>query len=62
LKKKEKIKEKEYEKVHVLIKKDILKKAFAILTNRFGSPTKRLYIIVNEALQEYIEKHKDEAK
>jgi hypothetical protein len=52
----------EYTKIYILIKKDLLKRAYTLLINRYKSPARKLHVIMNEALEEYLEKHKDEIK
>lgn len=48
---------KEMQKVHMLIDKNIYQKLWEISARRFEKPGRKLYIIINEALKEYVEKH-----
>jgi hypothetical protein len=49
-------------KVHMLLEDDVYEAMWAIVKNRFVSPVKKFHVVLNEALREYIEKHKDEIK
>jgi len=49
-----------YRKTHLYIEEDIYYKLWEIVKRRFRVPHKKLYIVVNEALREYIERHYDE--
>jgi len=51
-----------YRKTHLYIEEELYYKLWDIVKRRFRVPHKKLYIIVNEALREYIEKHGEEAR
>jgi len=48
-------------KVHLLIDRDLYEAIWKIVKKRFVIPTKKLHIVVNEALREYVDKHGKEA-
>jgi len=45
--------------VHLLIEKELYEALWEIVKKRFVVPARKLHIVVNEALREYIEKHKE---
>ena len=47
-------------KVHVLIEDDNWKNLWAIVKKRYVSPVRKFHVVLNEAIREYIERHKDE--
>jgi len=47
-------------KIHVPIPYDIYVKLWELIKKRYISPTKKLHIVITEALKEYLERHKDE--
>jgi hypothetical protein len=57
----EKKEKKEVVKTNIMIEKDLYEKLWKITTKRFISPARKFHLIINEALREYVEKHKDEA-
>jgi hypothetical protein len=56
----EKKEKKEVVITNITIEKDLYEKLWKITAKRFVPPTRKFHIIVNEALREYVEKHKDE--
>jgi len=48
-----------YRKVHVLLEEEVFKGIWDIVKKRYVSPVRKFHIVVNEALKEYIEKHKE---
>jgi len=46
--------------VHLRLDEDVYVDIWKIVKNRYINPVKKLHIVVNEALREYIEKHKNE--
>jgi len=51
---------KEKVKVNLLIDRDVYEALWKIVKARYVSPSRKLTVIVNEALREYIERHKSE--
>jgi|GEM_PF-6490672 len=49
-----------YKKIHLYVEEELYNKIWTIVKKRFVSPTRKFYIIVNEALREYVENHKHE--
>jgi len=49
--------EKKMIKVHVMIEEELYKKLWELAVRRFTAPSKKLHIILNEAIREYVEKH-----
>jgi len=47
-------------RVHLMIDEELYHKVWEIVKRRFPVPTKKLHIVVNEALREYIERHGEE--
>jgi len=47
-------------KVHIVLEDDIYEQIWQIVKERYVSPVKKLHIIVNEALRQYIEKWRAE--
>jgi len=48
---------KEIIKVHWNVERELYEGIWRIVKKRFPVPTRKLHIVVNEALREYIEKH-----
>jgi len=46
--------------VHLLLDEDVYTGIWEVVKSRYVNPVKKLHIVVNEALREYIEKHKNE--
>jgi len=46
--------------VHLLLDEDVYRGIWEIVKRRYVNPVRKLHIVVNEALREYIEKHKEE--
>jgi len=46
-------------KVHLRIEREVYEALWEIVKKRFVLPTHKLHIVVNEALKEYVEKHKE---
>jgi len=44
-------------KVHLLIERELYESLWEIVKKRFVIPSKKLHVVVNEALREYIDKH-----
>ncbi|MCS7387171.1 MAG: hypothetical protein NDF55_10680 [archaeon GB-1867-005] len=44
--------------VHLSIREDLYEKLWQIVKKRFVVPLRKFHIVVNEALEEYIEKNK----
>lgn len=44
-------------RVHILIDRHLYQKLWEITSRRYDKPGRKLYLIVNEALREYVEKH-----
>jgi hypothetical protein len=42
---------------HILIDRDLFRKICMIATERFGTSVRTIYLIINEALEEYVERH-----
>jgi len=49
-----------YRKVHLLMEDEVFKSIWEIVKRRYVSPIRKFHIVVNEALREYIERHKEE--
>jgi hypothetical protein len=49
-------------KVHLILEDEVYEGIWAIVKTRYVSPIKKFHLVVNEALKEYIRKHKDELK
>lgn len=49
--------EKQYKKVHAIIETELYKKLWELASRRFDRPGRKLYLILNEAIQEYVEKY-----
>jgi len=47
-------------KIHILLEDDVYEGIWEIVKRRFTSPTRKFHIIVNEALREYLQKHREE--
>jgi len=47
-------------KVHVILDDDVYEQIWEIVKRRYVSPVKKLHIVINEALREYIEKWRAE--
>jgi len=52
--------EKRKKLVHISIREDLYLKLWQIVKKRYPIPLKKLNEVINEALNEYIEKHKNE--
>lgn len=50
-------KKEKYRKVHFLIREDIYEKLWKITAKRFFPPTRKLHIVINEALEQYIDNY-----
>ena len=48
-------------RVHLKLEDDVYEGIWEIVKKRYVSPIRKFHIVVNEALKEYIEKHKSEA-
>jgi len=48
-----------YRKVHLYVEEDLYYKLWEIIKQRFRVPHRKLYIVINEALREYIERHSE---
>jgi len=46
--------EKKYRRVHFLIREDLYEKLWKVTVDRYAIPTRKLHLIVNEALEQYI--------
>jgi len=44
-------------KVHLLLDRHVYERLWEIVKKRIVIPTKKLHVVVNEALKEYIDKH-----
>lgn len=44
-------------KIHVLVNADVYKKLWIITSKRFDSPARKVHIVINEALKEYVDKY-----
>jgi hypothetical protein len=49
-----------YKRITFTIEEELYKKLWQIVSKRYLSPTRKFYLIANEALREYVEKHKQE--
>jgi hypothetical protein len=49
-----------YKKIHLFLEEELYNKIWEIVKKRYVSPTRKFYLVVNEALREYIENHKQE--
>jgi hypothetical protein len=45
---------------HLLIDRDLYREISMIAVRRFGTGMKTVYLIVNEALEEYVTRHREE--
>lgn len=45
-------------KKHILIDKDIYKELALIAAFRYGTPVRTIWLVINDALKEYVQKHK----
>jgi len=48
--------------VHLLLDEDVYIDIWKIVKSRYINPVKKLHVVINQALREYIEKHKNEIK
>jgi predicted DNA-binding protein len=48
---------KEYVLIHVKMEREIYERLWQLVKKRYTIPTKKFYLVVNEALREYIEDH-----
>jgi len=46
-----------YKKIHVLVDSELYKKLWEIASRRFDRPGRKVYLILNEAIREYVERH-----
>ena len=44
-------------KRHILIDVDVYRKLCLIATEKYGSPTRKVFLVINEALKEYVDKY-----
>jgi hypothetical protein len=49
-----------YKKIHLYLEEELYNKVWEIVKKRYVSPTRKFYLVVNEALREYITNHKQE--
>lgn len=56
---KEIINKENLEKKHILIDKNLYHELWKIAVKRFDKPSRKIWILINEALREYVEKHKE---
>lgn len=47
-------------KVHLKLEDDVYEGIWKIVKKRYVSPVRKFHVVLNEALREYIENHKDE--
>lgn len=47
-------------KVHLILEEEVYEGIWAIVKKRYVSPIRKFHLVINEALKEYIERHKDE--
>jgi metal-responsive CopG/Arc/MetJ family transcriptional regulator len=47
-------------KIHLILEEDVYKHIWEIVKKRYVNPSRKFHVVVNEALKEYIERHKDE--
>jgi len=48
-----------YRKVHLLLEEEVFKGIWDIVKERYVSPIRKFHLVVNEALKEYIERHRE---
>jgi len=46
--------------IHLALTEDTYEKIWTIIKRRYINPTRKFHIVLNEALKEYIERHKEE--
>jgi len=46
--------------IHLLLSQDVYEKIWEIIKRRYINPSRKFHIVLNEALHEYIERHKEE--
>jgi len=47
-------------KIHILLEDDVYRGIWEIVKRRFTSPTRKYHRTINEALREYMQKHREE--
>ena len=45
-------------KKHILIDRDLYREIALIAAYKYGSPVRTIYLVINEALKEYVERHR----
>jgi len=45
-------------KKHILIDRDLFREVALIAAYRYGSPVRTIYLVINDALKEYVERHR----
>jgi len=45
-------------KKHIMIDRDLFREVALIAAYRYGTPVRTIYLIINEALKEYVERHR----
>jgi len=48
--------------IHLYLDEDVYRIMWEIVKRRYVNPVKKFHVVVNEALREYIEKHKSEVE
>lgn len=51
-----------YRSVHVMIREDLYLKLWEIVKRRFAIPHKKFHIVLNEAIEEYVNRHLQESQ
>jgi hypothetical protein len=49
-------------RVHIILSDEVYEGIWNIVKKRYVSPIRKFQLVVNEALMEFIEKHKDEVQ
>jgi hypothetical protein len=47
-----------YVRKHVMIDKDVYRELALIAAFKYGTPVRTIWLVINEALKEYVQKHK----
>ena len=47
-----------YVRKHVMIDKDVYRELALIAAFKYGTPVRTIWLVINEALREYVQRHK----
>jgi len=54
------VKQRELVKIHINVEKDVYYRLWNYIKRRYIVPYKKLHIVINEALREYLDRHEKE--